>query len=84
MHNYKIEIFNYTPEGAIGEKFKTMYADNVEGAELICDEYSNQYQSVEVDGEMVKSGNKKYKVVLSTLAYKVIADRDSFFANFKA
>lgn len=85
MHEYKIEIFYYTEQGAIGEKYKTLYADNPEQAKLICDEYGKEYQTrVNEDGEEVRTGNKKYKVDLYLLAYKKCEDKNAFFNNFIA
>lgn len=81
MHQYKIEVFMYTPAGAVGELFTTRYADTPEQARLICAEYENQYQ-VDADGK--KTGNKVYQVRLHLLCYKLCQDRAAFFAQFQA
>lgn len=81
MHQFKIEVFVYTAEGAVGELETTRYADNAESARLICNEYSKEYQ---IDAEGNKTANKKYKVNLHMLCYKAIADKDAFFAQFQA
>ena len=81
MHQYKIEIFAYTAEGAVGALVTTRYADNPEQARLICAEYENQYQ-VDEDGN--RTGNKVYQVRLHLLCYKLCQDRAAFFAQFQA
>lgn len=81
MHQYKIEIYAYTPEGAVGNIVTTRYADNPEHARLICAEYENQYQ---VDENGNKTANKVYQVRLHLLAYKLCQDRAAFFAQFQA
>lgn len=80
MHQYKIEVYNYTEGGSIGELFATRYADNPEQARLICAEFDNQYRENE-DGTR---GMKMYKVNLHILCYKYCADKEAFFAQFKA
>lgn len=81
MHQYKIEIFAYTPEGAVGGLVTTRYADNPEQARLICAEYDGQYQ-VDEDGN--RTGHKVYQVRLHLLCYKLCQDRAAFFAQFQA
>ena len=81
MHQYKIEIFAYTPEGAVGALVATRYADNPEQARLICTEYENQYQ---LDENGNRTGNKVYQVRLHLLCYKLCQDRAAFFAQFQA
>lgn len=84
MHKYKIEILNLDLNGNVVDTFKTEYADDEERAELIVNAYVNKKQSeVDEDGNVLREVNK-YKVNLSVLVYKVIADKSAFFRNFKA
>lgn len=75
MHPYKIEVFNYTQEGAVGEPETTRYADNPEQARLICREY---------EGRKQENGLKKFKVELHILCYKLCPDKQTFFDQFRA
>lgn len=75
MHQFKIEVFEYTEKGSLGNIVATRYADNPENARLICAEY---------EGQMQESGFKKYKVNLHLLCYKLCADKTAFFAQFQA
>ncbi len=89
MHQYKIEIYRYTEDGAVGALVATKYADNPEQARLICQDYENLYQTrvvVDEDGTEteVRTGNKMYKVCLYILCYKLCQDRAAFFAQFQA
>lgn len=81
MHQYKIEIYAYKPNGSIGSLVTTRYADNPEHARLICAEYENQMQ-MDADGNPTTT--KAYKVNLYILAYKAVADKNAFFAQFTA
>lgn len=75
MHQYKIEIFAYTENGAVGALVTTTYADNPEQARLICAEYETAQQ---------ENGQKAYQVRLHILCYKLCSDRAAFFAQFQA
>lgn len=76
MHQFKIEISPYEENGAPTNIIEdTRYADNFEQARLIVATYSAMKH---------ENGNKKYKVTLYSLAYKIIADKDGFFAQFQA
>lgn len=75
MHQYKIEIYEYTEAGSLGALIATRYADNHEQARLMCDEYESQTQ---------ENGMKAYKVNLHMLCYKFVEDKATFFAQFKA
>lgn len=81
MHQYKVEVYNYTEAGAVGEIFTTRYADTPEQARLICAEYENKYQ---LDEEGNRTVNKMYQVRLYLLCYKLCQDRAAFFAQFQA
>ena len=81
MHQYKIEIFAYTPEGAVGALAATRYADNPEQARLICSEYDGRYME---DENGLVTGQKAYQVRLHLLCYKLCQDRAAFFAQFQA
>lgn len=86
MHQYKIEIYRYTPEGAVGDLETTRYADNPEQARLLCQEYRNQWQTIinPETGKEERTANKKFKVRLFLNAYKEQIDIDGFFALFEA
>lgn len=81
MHQYKIEIFAYTTEGAVGALVATRYADNPEQARLICSEYDGRYM---VDEDGLATEQKAYQVRLHLLCYKLCQDRAAFFAQFQA
>ena len=81
MHHYKIEIYAYKPNGSIGSLVTTRYADNPEHARLICAEYDSQMQ---MDEQGNPTTMKAYKVNLYILAYKAVADKTAFFAQFTA
>ena len=85
MHQYKIEVFAYTAEGAVGNLITTRYADNPEQARLICAEYENQYGvAVDEEGNEYSTGSKVYQVRLHLLCYKLCQDKTMFFAQFQA
>lgn len=75
MHQYKIEIYNYTEAGSVGALIATRYADNPEQARLICAEYDSIKQP---------NGMKAHKVDLHILCYKLCSDKAAFFAQFQA
>lgn len=85
MHKYKIEVITLSETGAVGDIFKTIYADNEEQAELAVNQYVNKKQPVH-DAEGNETGTlvNAYKVNLMVLVYKMIADKSAFFKNFKA
>lgn len=72
---FRVEVIEYTEEGALGKKFTTMYFDNVEDAKNKCDEF---------DAIRFENGNKRYKVNLGLLTYKTCADKAAFFAQWNA
>lgn len=81
MHQYKIEIYNYNPNGSLGKLLITRYADNPEQARLICSEYENTTQT---DDEGNPTSMKAFQVRLFTLSYKRCQDKAAFFAQFEA
>ena len=74
MHQYKIEIWSYTEKGAVGSLYDTQYADSVEQARLICNQYERQRQD---------NGMKAYKVDLYLASFKLCPDKAAFFAQFQ-
>lgn len=84
MHQYKIEVFKYNADGSLGERYETKYADTAEVAEMICREYDGYQTITDEEGNEVLTGNRKYKVNMYLLCYKLCADKDAFFAQFKA
>ena len=84
MHQYKIEVFNYTTEGSVGTLASTHYADNPEQARLIANQYRSEYQTtVDADSNEVKINMKKYQVRLHILCYKLCEDMDKYFAQYQ-
>lgn len=85
MHQYKIEIFNYTESGSVGSLLTVRYADDHEQAKLICSEYDNVYQTtIDEEGNEIRTNMKAYQVRLHLLCYKLCQDRNAFFAQFQA
>ncbi len=74
MHQYRIIIYAYTPEGAVGSYVNTLYADDPEKVRLYC----RQYDGYQVDEDGNTLPHKKYKVELYTLGYNLI-DKTEFF-----
>lgn len=75
MKNYRLEVYAYTPAGAVGERVAVHEADHP----MSIEREIHDYQSTKQD-----NGMKAYKCVLFNLAYKQIADVDAFMAQFKA
>lgn len=75
MHQYKIEIYEYTEAGSLGALIATRYADNPEQARLICADYERIKQP---------NGMKAHKVDLHVLCYKLCTDKAAFFSQFQA
>lgn len=75
MHQFRIDVYEYTEAGSLGGIIVTRYADTPEQARLICAEYEKEKQA---------NGMKKYKVELHLLCYKLCADKAAFFAQFQA
>lgn len=78
MHQYRIIIYTYTPEGAIGNYVTTLYADDPEKVRL----YLKQYDGYQTDEDGNKTANKLYKCELYTLGYMAV-DKDALFALHK-
>lgn len=79
MHQYKIEIYRYTPAGAKGEYVTTLYADDPEKVKLYC----RQYDGYQTDDTGNLTGNRIYKVELYILGYNLQDDKDAFFEMHK-
>lgn len=79
MESYKIKLTKYSEAGALTTETTIMYANNVEEARNICDEYGKQ----RYEGENGSVGTKIWKVELLVLCYKLITDKDAFFALFE-
>ena len=80
MKNYRIDIYNYTEEGALAGKQESIYRENVEEAKVVYEEYNKQ-RYIKEDGTI---GNKKYKVEFFYLCYKKSTNPADFFAQFEA
>lgn len=78
MHQYKIVIYRYTAEGAVGEYVATVYADDAEKVKLTLRQYDG-YQTDE-DGNL--TANKLYKREVYTLGYNAV-DPDALFAIYR-
>lgn len=79
MHQYKIEITLYSPEGALTKKQVIKYADSPEQAERTMADYKDVYQTDEAG----KPTFKAYRVRLFVASYKMIAEPETFFEIFK-
>lgn len=85
MHQYRIDIFKYSPAGAVEGLYATRYADNPEQARMICEEFDQQKQSTfDENGIEVPTEMKKFQVRLYLLCYKLCSDKAAFFAQFQA
>lgn len=74
MHQYKIVIYRYTAEGAVGEYISTVYADDAEKVKLTL----RQYDGYQADEEGNPTANKLYKREVYTLGYNLV-DPDELF-----
>lgn len=75
MHQYRLIIYAYTPEGAVGNYVTTLYADDPEKVRLYCRQYDG-YQTAE-DGSPLP--HKKFRVELYILGYNRQEDMNAFF-----
>lgn len=74
MHQYKIEIYTYTEQGAVGPLETTEYCDTPERAQAICRQYERMRQ---------ENGMKAYRAELYLQCYKLCGDKNAFFAQFQ-
>lgn len=74
MHQYKIVIYRYTAEGAVGEYITTVYADDAEKVKLTL----RQYDGYQMDDDGTPNANKLYKREVYTLGYNLV-DADELF-----
>ena len=80
MHQYKIVIYRYTEQGAVGDYVTTLYADDAEKVSNICRQHDGYQLIVNEDtGEVTKTNNKLYKVEIYTLGYNLV-DKSALFA----
>lgn len=79
MHQYRLIIYAYTPEGAVGNYVTTLYADDPEKVRLYRRQYDG-YQTIvdEETGEVTKTNNKLYKVEIYVLGYHKIEESALF------
>lgn len=79
MHQYKIVIYRYTAEGAVGEYVTTVYADDAEKVKLTLRQYDGYQVIVDPEtGEERETANKLYKREVYTLGYNLV-DPDELF-----
>ena len=75
MHQYRLIIYAYTPEGAVGGYVTTLYADDPEKVRLYC----RQYDGYQTDEEGNALPHRKFKVELYILGYNRQEDMNAFF-----
>lgn len=75
MHQYKLVIYAYTREGAIGGYVTTLYADDPEKCKL----YERQYDGYQTDEDGNPLPHRKYKVDLYILGYNKCEDKGAFY-----
>lgn len=79
MHQYRLIIYAYTPEGGLGGYVTTLYADDPEKVRLYCRQYDGYQTAIDEDGVEHVLPQKKYKVELYILGYNRQEDMDAFF-----
>lgn len=78
MHQYRLIIYAYTPEGAVGSYVTTLYADDPEKVRLYCRQYDGYQTVIDEDGNERPTGNKKYKVEIYVLGYHKVEESALF------
>ena len=78
MHQYRLIIYAYTPEGAVGNYVTTLYADDPEKVRLYCRQYDGYQTVIDEDGNERPTANKKYKVEIYVLGYHKVEESALF------